>query len=421
MIDLQNLLSNPETYKLELERRYKNPNLVEEILEVYGTWKTNQSQLDGLRQQKNEFNKLIVNLSKEEKPAKIAEMKIVSDQISDLEKITKEFREKLDGLVTKIPNVMKETVPLGVDDGQNPVIEVFGNKPIFGFTPKPYWELPVYKKYVSQEDGVKAMGSRGFYLTGEIARFQKVLFDWALDQILAKGFELFYVPLMLNEKVLTGTGHLPDFDGQQYEVQIDENKSFYLIGSSEPSVMGYFMDKNLGKLDKPVLVTCQSSCFRKEAGSYGKDQQGILRVHQFEKVEMVVICKPEEIDTYYQKNREINISLLSKLGLCFHLEQICTGDMPHKHHNQEDFCAYFPSQDRFREVGSNGNASDYQNRGLNISYTDENGEKQVPFGLNDTGLTFRTGLAILEQFQTEDGRVKIPEVLVARFGKEYLE
>ncbi len=421
MIDLNNLIQNPKIYKKEQEKRFKDAIIVDQILEKHTLWKNLLIQLEDKRKKKNDFNKAISNLKEEEKQEKIFEMKLVSDKIQDLERETKKIKLELDNLVKKIGCILALEVPLGKNDEENVVQQVYGKKPDFDFEPKPYWELPVYKKYVDQKAGTKAMGSRGFYLKGRMAQFQKAIMDYALEVVIQEGYDLMYVPLMLNEKVLTGTGHLPDFDGQQYEVKIDEDRSFYLIGSSEPAIMGYYMDENLDKLEKPLLLTCQSSCFRKEAGSYGKDQQGILRVHQFEKVEMVVICKPEITDLYYLKHRLINESILNGLELHFHREQICSGDMPHKHYNQEDFCAYFPSQNRFREVGSNGNASDFQNRGLNITYINEKGQKKVPFGLNCTAVTFRTGLAILEQFQTKDGRVKLPQVLATKMGIEYLE
>ncbi|MCV3217201.1 hypothetical protein OGM63_27450 [Plectonema radiosum NIES-515] len=175
------------------------------------------------------------------------------------------------------------------------------------------------------------MGSRGFYLRGTISKFQKVLFDFALDVILSESFELFYVPLMLNDNVLTGTGHLPDFEGQQYEVKIAKDKSYYLVGSSEPSILGYFMNSDIGSLEEPVLTTCWSSCFRKEAGSYGRDQQGILRVHQFEKIEMVALCRPEQSQQLFEKFSSIEEKIYTSLGLHFRSVEICTGDLPHKH------------------------------------------------------------------------------------------
>jgi len=348
-------------------------------------------------------------------------MKQISEKSKKIQEKVSQQKNELDISIKKIPSLSRKNIPSGKSDKDNPVIKTYGTKPKFDFKPKPYRELDIYKKYVGQEEGAKAMGSRGYYLRGEMARFQKVLFDYTMDYILQQGYELFYVPLMLNDKVLTGTGHLPDFEWQQYETPINETTNYYFIGSSEPSIMGYFMNKNVWNLEKPILITCQSSCFRKESGSYGKDQQGILRVHQFEKIEMVVICRPEEAEKYFNQNAKINEHLQKNLGLHFRKVEICTGDMPSKHYRQQDYEARFPAENNFREIISNGNASDYQNRGLNISYTDTNGNKSIPRGLNDTGMTFRVGLAILEQFQTADGKVKVPKVLQKRFWKEFIE
>jgi seryl-tRNA synthetase len=422
MVSIQQLLDNTAIFAQNMTDRGRDGNLAQLCVDSYTNWKARNSELDKLLSIKNKFNDLVVNLQGEDKMKKINEMKIVSENIKGLTGEVRELREEFDNLLKKIPSLNSSVTPIGKDDSDNPQDKIWGQKPVFSFQPKQYWELPVYSKYVFQEDGVKAMGSRGFYLKGEIARFQKVLFDYALDIIMQKGLELMYVPLMLNDKVLTGTGHLPDFDGQQYEVPFDENKSCYLISSSEPSIMGFFMDKNVGYLSQPLLVTCQSTCFRKEAGSYGKDQQGILRVHQFEKVEMVAICKDQAMaEEYFDYFAEIEELIYNSLGLHFRSVEVCTGDIPSKHWRQQDYEAWFPGADKFREICSNGNASDYQNRGLRISYKGEDGNNHTPWGLNCSGITFRTGLAIMEQFQTEEGRVKIPQVLLERFGKEYLE
>jgi seryl-tRNA synthetase len=421
MISIQHLAQNPNLYQDELKKRSKNPNLALELAELYDQYKMILQTTEKMRGQKNDFNKKVVELTGESKQIAIAEMKKFAEILKESELELKIMKEKLDEMVLKIPNLSSSQTPKGKDDTDNPVIKNFGEKPNFDFQPKPYYEIDVYQKYVSQKDGVKAMGSRGYYMTSKMANFQRVLFNYALDIVLKEGFELFYVPLMLNDKVLTGTGHLPDFDGQQYEVNINENTNYYLIGSSEPSIMGYHMNKNLGKLEKPILNTCQSSCFRKEAGSYGKDQQGILRVHQFEKVEMVAIAKQEETLALFEKFQEIVEKIYSGLGICYQAVEVCSGDMPTKHYRQIDYEAWFPGENKFREICSNGNASDFQNRGLNIFYLDENGEKQTPWGLNCTAITFRTGLAILEQNQTKEGKVKLPEVLQSSFGAEFLE
>lgn len=421
MIAINHLLENPELYKQNLLNRGGNPEFVDSILEIQPFWKEKQNELDILRQQKNEFNKLIVSLPKEEKAGKIEEMKSVSESIKVLENEVKELRENLDNLILKIPTLLSSQTPIGKDDNDNPELAQYGKKPSYDFEVKPYYELPVYNKFVSSEDGVKVMGSRGYYLHGDVALFQKALFDYALEVVLKHGLELFYVPLMLNDKVLTGTGHIPDFDGQQYKVEVGENKNHYLISSSEPSIMGYFMDKNLGEIKDPILATCWSTCFRQEAGSYGKDQQGILRVHQFEKIEMVAVGTETQMLATFDKFNQIVEEIYSGLGLHFRSVEVCSGDIPSKHTRQIDYEAWFPNANKYREICSSGNASDYQNRGLRISYKDENGNNQTPHGLNCTAITFRTGLAILEQFQEADGRVKLPAVLASKMGREYLE
>jgi seryl-tRNA synthetase len=421
MISIQHLAANPHIYQEELLKRGKSPDLALELAKLYEEYKTVLQKTEKMRAEKNDFNKKAVKLDGEAKQVAILEMKKLAENLKKTEEDLKMLKEKLDEMILKIPNLSSPQTPKGKDDTDNPVIKHFGQKKEFQFKPKPYYELDVYQKYVSQKDGVKAMGSRGYYMTGKMANFQRVLFNYALDIVLKEGFELFYVPLMLNDKVLTGTGHLPDFDGQQYEVNINENTSYYLVGSSEPSIMGYYMNKNLGRLEKPILNTCQSSCFRKEAGSYGKDQQGILRVHQFEKLEMVAIAKKDEALALFEKFQEIVEKIYSGLEICYQAVEVCSGDMPSKHYRQIDYEAWFPGENKFREICSNGNASDFQNRGLNIFYIDENGQKQTPWGLNCTAITFRTGLAILEQNQTADGKVKLPNVLVDSFGSQWLE
>jgi seryl-tRNA synthetase len=411
MIDLKHLIDYPDLYRQELDKRFKNNETVNEIISLYEVWKSQQITYDQLRENQKKSSLNIANLSGEEKQRAIEEAKNYSEKIKEIEKTAKDSRKNLDQLILKIPCLSNERVPVGKSDEDNVVIKTFGEKINYDFKPLPYWELPVYKQFVSSHLGTKAMGSRGYYMTGQMALFQRALFDYALDIVLENGFELFYVPLMLNSDVLTGTGHLPDFDGQQYEVPIDDNTSYYLIGSSEPSIMGYFMDTHLEKLDSPILATCWSSCFRKEAGSYGKDQQGILRVHQFEKVEMVAIVKESDSMSLFDKFTNIVEQIYSGLGLHYQAVNVCTGDMPSKHHMQVDYEAWFPAADKFREICSNGIAADFQNRGLGITYTDESGKKITPWGHNCTAVTFRTGLAILEQFQNADGSVTIPEVL----------
>lgn len=417
MISLQHLLQNPQIYKDELKKRFKDELLVDQIVKFHELYKPKLQELENLRQKKNDFNDKIIKMSSAEKHLAIPEMKATSEMIKTLETETRELAENMEKLVAKIPNLSSTKTPVGKDDAENPVIKTVNSKPEFNFEPKPYWELEVYKKYVGSAEGAKAMGSRGFYLLGEMARFRKILFDWAEDFILQKGFEMMYVPLLLNEKVLTEIGNLPDFDGQLYEVPVGENKNYYLIPSSEQSMMGFWSGKHVGNLEKPLLMMANTTCFRKEAGSYGKDQQGILRTHQFEKIEIDAIYKPEDEDKVFEFMSDTCEEMYNLLGIHYQAVEVCSGDLPFKHHRQIDYNAYFPGVDTFREICSNGSATDYQNRGLKIRY----GNGQIPHSNNCTGMVFRTGLAILEQFQDKNGRVKVPQVLQEKFGKEWLE
>lgn len=420
MINLKDLIKAPDQYRTDMNRRGKDGTVVDTLISTYQERTSKQQAFEASRKKQNDFNKTLWSLSPEERTRALEEMKSISKQTKELQTEADEIKSTMDTLIKKVPNLMASETPTGKSDHDNPVIEIFGEKQRFDFEPRPYRELPVYKEYVSQEAWAKAMWSRGYYLRGEMARFQKVLMDYALDYITSQWYEMMYVPLMLNADVLTGTWHLPDFDGQQYEVGITDTTNYYLIWSSEPSIMGYYMNENVWNLKEPILVTCLSSCFRKEAGSYGKDQQGILRVHQFEKVEMVVICRPEDTEECFAKQTANNEYIFNSLWLYYEKVEVCSWDLPGKHYRQQDYNAWFPAVELYRELCSNGNASDYQNRGLNIKYTTDDGKKATPRGLNDTWMTFRTWLAIMEQFQQADGRVKLPQVLVERFGKEYL-
>ena len=410
MIDIKHLAANVERYAKELEIRGWNPHFASEAAEVYELWKNQKIKLDELLQKKNDFNKSIWNLSAEEKQTALGEMKKVSDDIKEKEALFKETGLSLTKAVAKIPNLTYDGIPVGKSDADNPVVQVWWEKPSFDFEVKPYYELEVYKKYVDQKTGAKVMGARWYFMKWEIAKFQKVLFNWVEQIIWDNGFEPMYVPLMMNEKTMTDIGNLPDFDGQLYEVPITQDTNYYLIPSSEQPLMWYYAGKNVWDLEQPLLVMANTTCFRKESGSYGKDQQGILRVHQFEKIEIDALCRPEDNEKVFALNAKINEEIYSKLGLHFRAVEVCSWDMPAKHHKQIDYEAWFPGENKFREVCSNWAASDYQTRGLKTTY-DKDGNREFAWSLNCTAVTFRTGLAIMEQFQTADGRVEIPEVL----------
>ncbi len=415
MIDIKHLAQNVERYREELEKRGGNPDFAWEAAELYEVWKKQKWELDEFLQKKNDFNKEIGKLSSEEREKALWDMKVLSNDIKEREWALKELETSLAKAISKIPNLTYDGIPIGKSDVDNPVIQSWGEKPSFDFEVKPYYELEAYKKYVDQKTWAKVMWARGYFMRGDMAKFQKVLFNWVEQIIWDHWFEPMYVPLMLNEQTMTDIGNLPDFDGQLYEVAINEDTTYYLIPSSEQSLMGYYTKKNVWDLKEPLLVMANTTCFRKESGSYGKDQQGILRVHQFEKIEIDALCRPEDSDKVFDLNAKINEEIYTKLGLHFRAVEVCSGDMPAKHHKQVDYEAWFPGEWKFREVCSNGAASDYQTRGLKTTY-ERDWEREFAWSLNCTAVTFRTGLAIMEQFQTADGKVMVPEVLQPYMG-----
>lgn len=419
MISLQHLLAQPELYEKELEKRFMDTSIVQTLMEIYDTWKIKQQECDVLRNKQNQFNSVVVNLQGEEKVKAIAEMKATSEQVKGLEGEVRELKDSIDALHAKVPNLTWDGMPVGPDSDANVETAVYGEKPVFDFEPKNYYELPVFERDYLSQKGVEAAGFRGYYIQGELAKLQRCLFNWVLDRLVDKGLEYVIPPLLVKEDLLVGTGFFPSGKDDIYEV-LGESEVKFLPGTSEPQLM-FKYSNTLLDLKEPKKLTAWTTCFRKEVGSYGKDLKGGIRVHQFEKVETVYICKPEDTNRVFEEMTNNFRETLNELRLYYHDLETSTGDNGLKNHRMIDIEAWFPAQQKFREVCSSSICTDYQTNSLNIKYLDQDNNKQIAHSLNCTGITNRTMFAILEQFQTADGRVKIPQVLVERFGKEYLE
>jgi seryl-tRNA synthetase len=419
MISLNQIVENPDIFKQELSKRFKPPVIIDDITEKAGVFKESQKELEELRQQKNSFNLIIASLSPEEKTVKLEEMKIVSEKIKTLEDTQRELKSELDNLLAVIPNLTWDGIPVAKDDAGNIEIGQFGVKPEFDFNPSPYHELPIFKRDYLSEKGVEAVGFRGYYIAGELAKFQRALFNWSLDRILEEGFEYVIPPIAVNYDVMAGTGFFPTGQDDVYEV-IEGDRTKYLVGSSEPSLMFMESNRNL-QLADPRLLTAWTTCFRKEIGAHGKDTKGGIRVHQFEKVEMVAICKPDQSAQVFERLTNFFCAGLDLLGLHYHQLEVSSGDISIKNNRQIDIEAWFPATEDFRELCSSSNCTDYQTRNLNITFTNYEGQKELTHSLNCTGITNRAMFAIMEQFQQIDGRIKVPEVLKKYYSKEYLE
>ena len=418
MIDIKKLSQDATIYTSELERRNKPNNLANDLAKYFNEQNNIQKDLDAQRQIKNEFNDAVIKLEGKDKQQAITKMKEVSERIKILEAKVNEAKAIVTDLSYKIPNITSKLTPVGKTDEDNVVIKTFGEKPKFNFTPKHYHELPVFQKNYFGEKGVEAFGTRGYYIKGDLAKLQKALFTYILNELEKKDFEYVIPPILVNQKTMFGTGFFPDGQEDTYSVTASD-KTFYLVGTSEAPLMFLHSNSTID-LTKPVLLTANTPCFRKEAGSYGKDTMGGIRVHQFDKVETVALCKPEEADKVFDMLTDTFTQNALSLGLTFHHLEVCTGDISMKNHRQIDIEAWFPAQDKYRELCSSSNCTDYQTRNLNITYIDQQGNKALAYSLNATGVTNRMMFAILEQNQQEDGSVLLPKVLADIIGKTTL-
>jgi len=419
MIDIKKLVQNPELFETEMKKRNMDSSVVAQAGRLHQLLKKTTQELDEVRQQKNEFNKKVVSLSGQEKAAAITSMKEVASTLKTLEESVRNLQSELDAVLYTIPNLTWEGIPIGLDDSSNVVTQTFGDKPVFDFQPKNYFELPAFQRDYLGQKGVEAFGSRGYYIRGELMKLQRVLFNHVLDRLVEAGFELVYPPIMVNEESLHGTGFFPSGREDVYEVTAGD-KDYFLVGTSEAPLM-FLESGNSLDLNQPKLLTAWTTCFRKEAGSYGKDTQGGIRVHQFEKVETVCLCAPEDSEKMFDFLTSTFTKNMQELGLCLHHLEVSSGDIPIKNHRQVDIEAWFPAQQQFRELSSSSNCTDYQTRNLNIKVRRADGSTELAHSLNCTGVVNRVLFAIMEEFQQADGSVRIPQPLQKAFGSDMLQ
>jgi seryl-tRNA synthetase len=421
MIDIKHLTKNLDLYIRELQIRHMDTSLAQKAKDLYQQKNLLTLELESKRAIKNNFNQKVTTLAEQAKLEAIAEMKTVAKQIKGLEASLKDLEVEYKKIIYQIPNLTHAKIPLGKNDKDNLEIKVFGSKPKFEFEPKNYFELPIFERDYLSKKGVEAFGNRGYYLRGNLVKLQRIIFNHVLDRLIEKGFELIYPPILVNQKTLYGTGFFPIQQEDIYKISGD--KEFYLVGTSEAPLM-FLESGNTVEEDKPRLMTAWTSCFRKEAGSYGKDTQGGIRVHQFEKVETVCICSPDKTSQMFDFLLDTFTESMLEFGLYLRWLEVCSGDMPIKNHRQVDVEAWFPAQGdkgMFRELSSCSNCTDYQTQNLKIYTKNSSGSKILAHSLNCTGVTTRAMFAIMEQFQTAEGKVKLPPILATKYGQEFLD
>lgn len=417
MIDIRLLQKDFDTVASALKRKKVDENLIEQMREVSLEAKSKRQEMEGLQAQQNQLSSQFGMYKKEGKDiaplqAQISELKTKKQ---DFENEVRVLEEKLESIVLAVPNMPDSEVPDGADENDNIVLEVIGEKPQFNFAPKEHWELGENNGWLDFERGVKLAKSRFSALSGTAARLERALINYMLDFNAKRGFKEWYVPFMANANTLQGTGQLPKFEEDLFKI---EGENLYLIPTAEVSLTNLYNDEILEEDQLPLLLTSYTPCFRKEAGSAGRDTRGLIRQHQFNKVELVKITTPETSDLEHKKLLEDAERILQKLNLHYRVVELCGADLGFSASKCFDIEVWLPGQDNYREISSVSNFLDFQARRAKIRYKSESEKKNsLAHTINGSGLAVgRTVVAIFENYQQEDGSIIVPEVLRPYMG-----
>ena len=419
MLDIKFVRENVDLVRENITKKFQDDKLplVDEVLKLDGEWRKEKYAADGLRAKRNkvseEINQLMKAKKKKEAQVLIQEAKEIPAAIKESEEVEARLWEELREKLAQIPNIMSDRVPLGKDDSENVVEKVYGKPKDPKFEIKGHVELLEELGLADFESSADVAGTGFFYMEGELALLNRALINYTVDKMTEAGFRYVETPLLLRGDVINRVTDLHDQENMIFRI---ENDDLALIGTSEHSLIGRFVDKELDEKVLPIKQTSYSMCFRKEIGSHGIDEKGLFRTHQFNKVEMVVICKPEESDDYFEKMKKISVDILKGLDLPIRVLKICSGDLGDLKKEQVDIEVYSPRKKDYIETGSCSNLTDCQARKLGITTRIKN-ERIVPHTLNNTALaTPRPLVAILENNQQKDGSVKIPKALVPYMG-----
>lgn len=419
MLDIKAIRQNPEAFKKGIARKGADPSQIDALLAADEQKRSLQQQTESLKAEQNQASKSIPNLEGDEKAKALASMKELSEKRKTLESELTKAQESFNSIMNVLPAPPVDSAPDGKDDTENEVVSFVGEKPNFDFDPKEHWELAEALDILDTERSAKVSGSRFYYMKKELALLQRALIFWAYTETSRKfGFTPMIPPFMTRADAIRGTGF---FDKEQNYCVNPGDDDLYLIGTSEVPMTSYYADEILDEADLPQQFVAYSPCFRKEAGTYGKDTRGIFRVHQFEKVEMVVFCLPEKSSEMHEQLREIEEHLLQSLEIPYQVVNVCCGDLGSSAAKKYDLEAWLPGQNAFREMTSTSICKDYQSRRLNMRVRRKDGTIQYLHTLNGTAVSSRPLVAILENNQNADGSIDIPEVLQPLCGFAKIE
>ncbi len=409
MIDLKDLRERRAVYEAGFAKKRAKVD-VEALLKLDETYRKHLTLAETLRAEKNRVSKLVPTLKDAEKKKTIAEMKTVDEKLKKAEALAGEVLATLREAAATVPNPPHESVPEGEDDTKNAVIKTWGKPREFDFEPLDHVELGKRLDLIDIESGTAASGARFYYLKNEAVLLEFALVNWLLQKYVQKGFTPITVPMLVKEHMMYATGFFPADKKEIYHVNPAED-DLYLIGTSEVSLAGLHMNAPIAAETLPRRYIGFSSCFRREAGSYGKDTKGILRVHQFEKLEMFSYCPPEKSWEEHDFLRSIEEEILQELKLPYQVLNICGGDLGAPAAKKYDCEVWIPTQKKYRELTSCSNCTDYQARRGGLRMKDDKGTRLL-HTLNGTAMaSTRTLIAILENYQEKDGTVRVPDVL----------
>ena len=409
MIDIKLLQKDFEYVVNALQRKGVDNELLNNLKTLASNTKEKRQEMEDVTAEQNLLSKEFGRYKKEKLDVAPLQENInnLKNKKQELEEQVRVLEDELTSIILGVPNMPDESVPSGADENENIILEVVGAKPTFSFEPKEHWDLN--NGWIDFERGVKIAKSRFAALRGDGARLERALINYMLDFNRERGFQEWYVPFMANSNTLQGTGQLPKFADDLFKI---EGEDLYLIPTAEVSLTNLFNDEILEIEELPMLLTSYTPCFRKEAGSAGRDTRGLIRQHQFDKVEMVAITTPEQSAEVFEKMVNCASDLLTSLGLPHQKMQLCTGDLGFSAAVTIDLEVWLPGQNKYREISSISNTRDFQSRRAKIRYKDANKKNILTHTLNGSSLAVgRTLVAIMENYQNEDGSVRIPEVL----------
>lgn len=419
MLDLKFVRENPDIVKQNIKNKFQDAklSLVDEVIELDAKNRAAKSEADSLRASRNKLSKEIGQLmgqgKKEEAEAVKAQVTANANRLAELEAIEAELEEKILKIMMTIPNIIDPSVPIGKDDSENVEIQKYGEPVV------PDFEVPYHADIMRRFDGLdldaagKVAGNGFYYLMGDIARLHSAVISYARDFMIDRGFTYCIPPFMIRSNVVTGVMSFAEMDAMMYKI---EGEDLYLIGTSEHSMIGKFIDTITPETELPKTLTSYSPCFRKEKGAHGIEERGVYRIHQFEKQEMIVVCKPEDSKAWYDKMWQNTVDMFRTLDIPVRTLECCSGDLADLKVKSCDVEAWSPRQQKYFEVGSCSNLGDAQARRLKIRVDGEDG-KYFAHTLNNTVVAPpRMLIAFLENNLQADGSVRIPEVLRPYMG-----